>query len=189
MRFDPQSNVMNAGATPLPDPALPASLGGGRSPVKTALVILGISCVLGIGLWFTNEKIPGFFDVKALEEPRQDAASAEVVKYAEAVIAGKLLDGGDAVEQRADINRRNRKSKVSRTFSSGQQALSMGRNVEAVQYFTEVVRMDPRHSAARYKLGLAYVRTGDLESARVQYNELKATDPDKANLLKHLIRH
>lgn len=189
MRFDPQANMVRADLPQLPVQPMPVALKP-RSPIRTALIILGVCCGTGLGLWVANEKFPAFLDVEGVDAPRNPGVGEEVVEYAEAVIAGRMgVTEVDVQRERAEMARNDPRGPVQQAFSAGQLAMSMGRYDAAVKYFTEVITEDPEYAEAHYRLGLAYVRAGDIISARKERAKLEMLDPERANLLAHLVNH
>jgi Flp pilus assembly protein TadD len=66
--------------------------------------------------------------------------------------------------------------------------MAQGRHAEAIRLLEKASRLDPTSADTRYSLGLAYVRTGDIESARGEHVALQDLDPSLANLLGNLTR-
>lgn len=194
MRFDPQANFVSRPRTVTVAPimARPPSVGA-RSPVKTAVVIVVIGFVAGIAMWLWTEGLPGRPAAAA------DAASATpvdsaVVQYAEAVMKGKTEEDrvaavtGSTIEERlAGRTRGAGGPRAQDEFHSGQMAMGMGKNKEAVTHFLAAIKIDPDYADAHYRLGVAYLRLGDLAGARREQAYLRQRHDERANLLGHLV--
>lgn len=189
MRFDPQANFVS-NSKMFADPASGMS---GRSPIKTALVILAIAFAGGLALWVWSEGLPGQNEAVADTASNTGIGDA-VVQYAEAVITGNtesqrlaaatggIVDGGTR-----RLFSRSSRSTVRQEFETGKNLLSMGRYADAKEHFKEAIRLDPTHAEAHYRLGLVYVRMGDKRAARRQHATLQELDTELANLLAHLV--
>ena len=66
-------------------------------------------------------------------------------------------------------------------------AMGMGNHKQASEHFQEAIRLAPEFADAHYRLGLAYVRLGNIRAARREHAFLRALGDDRANLLGHLV--
>ncbi len=201
MRFDPQASFAEDDGEGQPvvqfsSPILSAAPRV-RSPLRTAVGILGCCLVAGIGLWLWGE-----FDAAAA---RRDAAPVEVnpetaavIRYAEAMSSGQaevfatgegVLSEGEFDRLAADLSVRHRLSTVREEFEVGRELQAMGRHAEALPHLVEAVKLDPQFAEAHYRLGLAYVHTGDMRKAAKEVETLAKLDADQAALLESLIPH
>lgn len=199
MRFDPQANVVDQEAELAnPGAPMPAHLAA-RSPLKTAMMILATGFVVGGGLWFWSDGIPGQVKAYATAAPVEvearepSGATSALIQYAQAVLSHKSDDEklaavtGQAIGGGGDAHRRNHKKAVDE-FEAGKRALAMARYPDAIGHFTEAIRMEPGYAPAHYRLGLAYVRIGRMDAATAEHTVLQKLDKDLANLLVNLIR-
>lgn len=195
MRFDPQADFVGD-----PLDALPTGLGE-RGPLKTASIIFLIALVAGVGGWLWIEGIPGqqkaAADTAAEAEGNGTEIEPAVVQYAEALISGKneaervAAATGNALDPVASARARRNDptSPVYQSFHKGKNLMSMGRYPEALPHLLEAVRLDPEFAEAHYRLGLTYVRLGDMKAARRERAKLEKLDVDLANLLAHLVSY
>jgi tetratricopeptide (TPR) repeat protein len=196
MRFDPQANFVPADAKVRPLTAGPMAAdhlppgASVRSPLKTAFIILTLGFVGGAGYWFWSEGIPGVEKKATAETPVNSA----VVQYAEALINGdveaELLAAAGVSPPESGTRQptgRAIRSRVRQEYDAGQKLMAMGQHDKAVPHFAEAVRLDPTYAEGHYRLGLAYVQSGDIKAAKHTLADLAKLDSDLANLLAHLI--
>jgi tetratricopeptide (TPR) repeat protein len=195
MRFDPHADFVS---DPL-DAPMPGEMGE-RSPLKTASVIFLIAIVAGLGGWLWIEGVPGQ-QKAAAETAAVDAdlpkIEPEVVQYAEALISGRneaervAAATGSKVDPVVTVRARRSDpgSPVYQAYQQGKRLMSVGRYPEALPYLLEAVRLDPEFAEAHYRLGLTYVRLGDMKAARRERAKLEKLDVDLANLLAHLVNY
>ncbi|HEY8225191.1 MAG TPA: tetratricopeptide repeat protein [Pyrinomonadaceae bacterium] len=60
----------------------------------------------------------------------------------------------------------------------------LGRHVEAIDAFRKAIKAKPNDSAARFALGMTELTYGNPKAALEQYDFLRNSDPEKAELLK-----
>ncbi len=201
MRFDPQANFVlpelrASGFEPVPH-VLAA-----RSPLKTALVILAVAFVVGGGMWFWSDGVPGQMkaygalpmeaESSAGEGSTVSAGTAALIEYAQVVMSNrtgeeKLAAVTGRPADKVEAGRQARKRARS-AFEAGNEALAMAKYGEAIKQYQEAVSLEPNMAAAHYRLGLAYVRVGNKEAARSEHAALVTLDKDLANLLVNLTR-
>lgn len=193
MRFDPQADFVPRTKTVNVAPILaPPPVLGARSPLKTAVVIVVLGFVAGLGMWLLSDGVPGQKEAAAdTTEPRVDSA---IVRYAEAVISGKTeadrveAATGTSIEHRlTGAARRSGGIRAQDEFRAGQLAMGMGDHKQAVVHFKEAIRIDANFADAHYRLGVAYVQLGRMTDARREQAFLKQLGDDRANLLGHLV--
>lgn len=73
-----------------------------------------------------------------------------------------------------------------RSFERGRILEGIGRHHQSIPHFEAAVRAEPRNALARYHLGLAYLRVGDLSGVRTQQLELDQLDPNRGSMLRNL---
>ncbi len=194
MHFDPQSNYASEPETLQVPPivARPPALGT-RSPLKTAVAIVVIGFVAGLGMWLWSEGVPGRQNAAA-DTTAGSGIADSIVQYAEAIINEKTE--ADSVTAAADKSIESRLSRGGRRygsltsqdeFRSGKLAMGMGDHKQAVVHFTAATKIDPEYADAHYRLGLAYVRLGNFTAARREQGFLMQLGDDRANLLGHLV--
>jgi hypothetical protein len=205
MRFDPQANFvlpeLRAASFESPVPHVLAA----RSPLKTALVILVVAFVVGGGMWFWSDGVPGqmkaYGGLPIESEPSGDSGSgsgadtagtAALIEYAQMVMSNRTGEEKvaavtgrptDVVEANKQARKRARKA-----FEAGNEALAMAKYGDAITQYQEALSLEPNMAAAHYRLGLAYVRIGNKEAARSEHAALVTLDRDLANLLVNLTR-
>jgi tetratricopeptide (TPR) repeat protein len=202
MRFNPQANAVHrdtelqkmlAGSS-----MGPTQLSGDaslRSPLKTALILLTMGFLGGGGYWIWAEGVPGLDSRATAETTSGTDESYAVIQYAESLIDGRMeasLGGGAPTASTPQASARGGpyrpvSDRAQQEYDRGQALMSMGMHLAAAQHFAEAVRQDPQFAEAHYRLGLAYVQSGDLKSARLTRTRLARLDADLANLLGNLI--
>ena len=197
MRFDPQADFVSVdqGLLPGTDGYLDAPRI--NSPLRTALVILIIGFLSGVGVWMWSENPVGRAEASP-EPPASSAEGSAVVQYAEALSTAARAGPSDGRAEtgnqpRMRVNRNGQirlrdVSGIREAYEAGRSYMAMGRYGQAVPFLAEAVRLDPDFADGHYRLGLAYVQTGDLDAARSEVDVLEKIDPNLANLLGHLIR-
>ena len=150
-------------------------------PQTTRRRVMGVGLlVLGLGAVVAWGALHGF--APSTMEVAHDQFAVQSVVRAEASPARELESEPVSVvdeETAADSKE---------AFLKGRQLMAMGRHAEAIAQFEEASRLDPAVADTHYRLGLAYVRTGDMESARAERIALEALEPRLANLLGNLVR-
>ncbi len=199
MRFDPQADFVALDAAvevPPADVREPDYYLAGttlRSPIKTALVIVVIGILGGVGIWLWGEGAPGQNEAVAQEKPvGLKPESVAVIRFAEAMTGAgneqfNATNFGELNDIRSKMAPRHRRGKIREVFENGKMYMAMGQHAQAVPYFIEAVKLDPQFAEAHYRLGLAYVHTGKADLAKDEYRALKKLDSDKASLLAFLI--
>jgi hypothetical protein len=190
MRFDPQANALpeTKPVVMAPIAAEPPVLGV-RSPLKTAVVIVVIGFVLGGAMWVWSEGVPGQANADTTEG---SAMNESIIQYAEALISSKTeADRVTAVTGRSIESRLGGRPvagvRAQDEYRSGKLATGLGDHKKAAAHFEQAIRINPSFTDAHYRLGLAYVRIGDLRAARRQQAFLKQLHDDRANLIGHLV--
>jgi tetratricopeptide (TPR) repeat protein len=207
MRFDPQANfVLPELRAASFDTSVPQVLAA-RSPLKTALVILAIAFVVGGGMWFWSDGVPGQMKAygampmapdpaEAVAEPASSTmdndGAAALIEYANVVMSNRTGEEKLAAVTGRPVDvveaGKQAKKRAKRAFEAGNEALAMAKYGEAIKHYTEAVEQQPDMAAAHYRLGLAYVRIGNKEAARSEHAALVTLDKDLANLLVNLTR-
>ncbi|MCH7798852.1 MAG: tetratricopeptide repeat protein [Planctomycetes bacterium] len=192
MRFDPQAGFeKEQGPVPILGPKPPKTLG--RSPLKTAMVIVVIGLAVGAAIWFLGD------DGAMRKHARADTPGAtglgdSVIRYAEAVLQGETeeqriaaVTGTTIKQQLGTYGQRHEVLKARAEFANGKTAMGMGNDKQAVRHFRAAIKSDPGYAEAHYRLGLAYVKLGNRTAARREHAVLRNLDDDLANLLRHLV--
>ena len=193
MHFDPLSDYV---AKTEPAPAAPIVVGpqvlGVRSPLKTAVVIVVIGFAVGGAMWLWSEGVPG--QSRANGDTKQTSVINEsIIQYAEAVLSASTEADSvkvvtrESMESRLSGRRRSGRVTARDEYRSGKMAMGLGKPKQAAVHFKEAIRLNPNFADAHYRLGLAYVRIGNLTAARRQQTFLKQLHDDRANLLGHLV--
>jgi tetratricopeptide (TPR) repeat protein len=58
---------------------------------------------------------------------------------------------------------------------------------ESIKSYQQAIRIDPAYTEAYFQLGVTYLHSGDLESAKEEYNTLQNLDQELADKLYELI--
>ncbi len=69
----------------------------------------------------------------------------------------------------------------------GESYFELGKTTESVEAFNNAVSYNPDFERARYNLGKAYLKAGDVDSANIQYEILRGSKSDWADRLYVLI--
>ncbi len=200
MRLNPQAYSEENEGVELPAPLqhldLRLTTRRTRSPLKTAIGILAGCVVAGVGAWLWGE-IARSVAARAEVPAEASPAMAAVIRYAEAVSNGEADAFGveQGVQSKGEFDRfaaglsaRHRRGKVREEFEKGQELMATGRHADAVPHLAEAVKLDPQFAEAHYRLGLAYVHTGDMRKAEQELKALAMLDADLARLLENLVR-
>ncbi len=201
MRFDPQANFVLPELRASSFEPAPHVLAA-RSPLKTALVILAVAFVVGGGMWFWSDGVPGQMkaygalpmeaESSANDAPAKSDGTAALIEYAQAVMSNRTGEEKLAAVTGRSMDvveaGRQAKKKARKAFEDGNDALAMAKYGEAIGHFQEAISLQPGMAAAHYRLGLAYVRIGNKEAARSEHAALVTLDRDLANLLVNLTR-
>ena len=192
MRFDPQAGFQEEqGPVPILGPKPPKTLG--RSPLKTAMVIVVIGFAVGAAIWFLGDERAMRKHARA-DTPGATGLGDSVIRYAEAVLQGETEEQriaavtGTTIEQQlGTYGQRREVLKAREEFANGKTAMGMGNNKQAARHFRAAIKSDPGFAEAHYRLGLAYVKLGHRTAARREHAVLRNLDNDLANLLGHLV--
>jgi len=99
------------------------------------------------------------------------------------------ISGEAPEDNRAQLSgEQQRLDRLYQALEHGRRQAAMGRYHQAAMHFTEAVRLDPDNADARYRLALACVRCGRVPAARRHMQALEQLDPNRASLLRNLVR-
>jgi len=193
MRFDPPANYDDqAETTPAAPIVVRPQVLGVRSPLKTAVVIVAAGFAAGGAMWFWSEGIPGPSTANG-DTKQTSVINESIIQYAEAVLSASTeadsvkVVARESMESRLSGRRRSGRVTARDEYRSGKMAMGLGKPKQAAVHFKEAIRLNPNFADAHYRLGLAYVRIGNLTAARRQQTFLKQLHDDRANLLGHLV--
>jgi tetratricopeptide (TPR) repeat protein len=58
---------------------------------------------------------------------------------------------------------------------------------ESIKSYQQAIRIDPAYAEAHFQLGVTYLNSGDMKSAKEEYNTLKNLDQELTDKLSELI--
>ena len=132
---------------PILGPKPPTTLG--RSPLKTAMVIVVIGFAVGAAIWFLGDERAMRKHARA-DTPGATELGDSVIRYAEAVLQGETEEQriaavtGTTIEQQLGTNGQRREVlKAREEFANGKTAMGMGKNRNGFSH-----RKDPGHIPA-----------------------------------------
>lgn len=177
----------------------PAGLRGG-----VIMVVAAVAAALGLWIWLDgdsraahsapdaarrlardseayvvmDEVAPG--PRAASQTSRAPEDSAETESASETPPAAQM----PAETEPADIERQ---AQLIEALEQGQLYTTIGRHRVAASHYAKAVRLDPDNPSLRYKLALAYVRSGQTVCARREMAKLEQQDASLASLLGNLL--
>lgn len=187
MRFDPQSNSTPGGAGDPNHASASGNAGRGGLNSSVAIVIVATAAALGGWIWFQSQGGPSLASATPLsvvDTPPPRPGGSTVL-----LADGRVMTDGrtpDIVPSDAEVEEESSESVLA--FEQGLRMAVIGRHAEAVPHLARAVELDPEFAEARYRLGIAYVMTGDRAAARTEKAALDEIDPNLANLLANLIQ-
>jgi tetratricopeptide (TPR) repeat protein len=176
VRFDPQTNMV-------PDDAVAAAARAAAVTTRPrhpdslrGLVLAAVLATVGGGALLIYAEMPAPEPVS----PKSSLAWQAVMSDIESTQAYILQ-----VQQQEEVRQQTAESRAA--FDRGRSLMAVGQPAAALPHLKQSVRLDPTFANARYELGLAHVRSGNLEAASAELLELQAINPSLANLLQNLI--
>lgn len=192
MRFDPQSSqvpidspLSTGGTAQVPGKAAPAPP---RSGLAAGLAVLVGASAIGAGAWVWLDSAATVRGAAAGQIEMATAGLVPVRRADESTVTRVAAVTPEVEHTVTELRAMNRSSKSIRAYEQGRTFMARGMPDHAIPEFAEALSLDPNHAGARYSLGLAYVRTGDLERARAQRVVLEGLDQNLANMLANLVR-
>jgi len=187
MRFDPQSNMLGLEDQEqiVQAPGLAGKSRPGRRAVGGVAAAAMVAVALGaVAIWhqarpagaveFTGASTLGARPTRSMAPTHENdhpLAAPDNVENPSHALSGGLWESGERDH-----------------FEEGRRLQAHGRHAAAVPHLLEAVRVTPDHAQAHYKLGMAYVMTGDVHAAQDECALLQQLEPNLANLLTNLIR-
>jgi Flp pilus assembly protein TadD len=191
MRFDPQSNFMpeEESAAPPPPPD-ETSRPKASLRVSVLIVVVAVAAALGLWIWSQSQPLTALADdgratgevVGATPEQSEvgPATEPDAETPSEAVDAeAAAVEPAPPQKDPMDLSRE--------AHTRGERFFAMGRYEKSIPYLKAAINLDPNNAKARYKLAIASVRTGDMEQAKRQRDQLRQLDENLANLLGNLV--
>jgi Flp pilus assembly protein TadD len=127
----------------------------------------------------TDEPSPRPRQASEKSSPTGERVASE--SSAEAALAAETPSAGQPPEVQ-------RQAQVVEAMEQGRLYTTIGRHDVAAAHYAEAAQLDPSNASVRYKLALAYVRSGQTASARREMAKLEQLDPSLASLLGNLLR-
>jgi Flp pilus assembly protein TadD len=96
-----------------------------------------------------------------------------------------LVANWPSADEPTDVHRQ---AQIVEAVEQGQLHTTIGRHDVAAWHYAKAAELDPGNASVRYKLALAYVRSGQTAPARREMAALEELDPSLASLLGNLLR-